>query len=144
MQDCQVEDAKATKSLVLRVSFSIHDLQYPGSDYKYLLAILKMMPTHMNSSSTENTTPCLCSLERHTVSQTKGKKVLQQAKSKPCHTEHTAKLNDAFCIDCTCPRSPLASGHPVLSAQQEEGSAGSPFGRTWSRRGSPCIPQRGL
>ena len=62
--DCQVEDAKATKALVLHVSFTAHDFQYPiltHSDlsYKYLLTIFKKMLTHMNGSSTKSITP-LC------------------------------------------------------------------------------------
>lgn len=57
----------------------------------------------------------------------KAKKVLQQSKPKLHHTEHAAKLNDAFCMGCTCLRSPLASGRPVLPAPAGRGVCGVPI-----------------
>lgn len=63
--NCQAEDAKATKALVLCVSFTAHDVQYPSPDcdlsYKYLLAIFKKVPTRTNSSSTKTIAASLCS-----------------------------------------------------------------------------------
>lgn len=136
--DYQIEDAKATKALVLRVSFTAHDFQYPvltHSDlsYKYLPASFKKMPTHVNSSST-NTILLSVLIKRDTLYlRRKAKKFCN--KLSPSHvilnTQQSSTMHFAWTVharDHHWPKDPPCSRH-----QQKEVAAGSLFSMTRSR-----------